>query len=521
MLAEPRLGIQLPLSLRKWPGTFHPGDVGLGNWDFVKRFGRQMPGGGVGTWQDGVESEKLARTMVSGPLDINCLGCHDAAAGHDQTQYAAQVAQENFRWAGAATSDFASVSGSAADMPDTFDYVMPEPLNDSRLRPPEIAYREGAFDDENRVLFNVVRRPPSARCYFCHSTAPADLSSHPRWLTDEDVHLAAGMLCVDCHRNDIEHEIVRGYPSEAFVNSPVPSFSCESCHLGQRGNGADEGALGAPRPRHVGLPPVHFERMTCTACHSGAALSSQASNVKTSMSHGLGLHGVSTRPTTLPHILSPVFARDDENRIAPHHLVWPSFWAEQLDEEIRPVSLQVVSSVFSEMRELEIGETGWPELSEEDITAVLRLLDDNEAVSGRPAYVTGGQLIQLSEGGVLETTEDHPIAEPYAWCFAHDVRPAAQSLGARDCTECHAVGSNFFFASVPGDSPLASARSSSYMLDFQELDHSYTVALAKAWRWRPVSKALYVLSSCILLIVLVGWSWRAMLAAGRWREEDR
>ena len=31
-----------------------------------------------------------------------------------------------------------------------------------------------------------------------------------RWESEEDVHLAAGMTCVDCHRNGVEHLIVRG-----------------------------------------------------------------------------------------------------------------------------------------------------------------------------------------------------------------------------------------------------------------------------------------------------------------------
>ena len=29
------------------------------------------------------------------------------------------------------------------------------------------------------------------------------------------------------------------------------------------------GRMGAPEPIHKGLPPVHLEKLSCTACHSG------------------------------------------------------------------------------------------------------------------------------------------------------------------------------------------------------------------------------------------------------------
>ncbi len=46
------------------------------------------------------------------------------------------------------------------------------------------------------------------------------------------------------------------------------------------------------------------------------------------------------------------------------------------------------------------------------------------------------------------------MAEPYLWPIAHDVRPAAQSLGVRRCEDCHSTGSPFFFGKVLVDSPV-------------------------------------------------------------------
>ncbi len=45
---DTRTGTQLPLSYRKWPGTYDPRELGISSWDFVLKFGRQLPGGGPG-----------------------------------------------------------------------------------------------------------------------------------------------------------------------------------------------------------------------------------------------------------------------------------------------------------------------------------------------------------------------------------------------------------------------------------------------------------------------------------------
>jgi len=56
-----------------------------------------------------------------------------------------------------------------------------------------------------------------------------------KWVEDEDVHLTAGLKCVDCHRNGIDHNIIRGYAEEADISqNPLAATStCEACHLPQ------------------------------------------------------------------------------------------------------------------------------------------------------------------------------------------------------------------------------------------------------------------------------------------------
>ena len=110
-------GTQIPLSYRPWPGTFRPEQLGLTPRTFLRLFGRHIPGGGVGE-QESTDADEITREFISGKLEANCMSCHDADPAHNQAEYAIQVVRENFRWAAAATCGFASVRGSAKDMPE-------------------------------------------------------------------------------------------------------------------------------------------------------------------------------------------------------------------------------------------------------------------------------------------------------------------------------------------------------------------------------------------------------------------
>ncbi|MGH7450923.1 MAG: hypothetical protein ACRENG_06240, partial [bacterium] len=121
ILVDQKTGTQLPLSYRSWPGTYRPEQVGLNAWRFIQIFGRHTPGGGAGEKVKSDPPEIFLRRLISGRLEINCLSCHDAEPAHDQAEYANHLKRQNFRWAAAATSGFATVVGSAKDMPDNYD----------------------------------------------------------------------------------------------------------------------------------------------------------------------------------------------------------------------------------------------------------------------------------------------------------------------------------------------------------------------------------------------------------------
>jgi Zn-finger protein len=465
-----------------------------------------MPGGGPGEMLDQTEApEEMMRSYVSGKLEINCLGCHSADPGYDQAEYVLQTARQNYRWAPTAACSFASVTGVAADQSDMYDPLMSDAI--------KVTYRPNTFDYKNRVLFDIVRKVSNERCYFCHSNFDLADEDAEKWKADEDVHLAAGLNCVDCHRNGLDHKIIRGYEGEDRVseNPLAASASCEGCHLGPESSASPaEGRMGAPRPEHPGIPPIHFEKMTCTACHSGLWPDKKTYRTKTSRAHALGTLGVNKSAEALPHIVTPVFADGANGKISPHKLFWPAFWGIISDDNVAPVALETVSmavgEVVSEQRPPRSGD--WLGLTAEQISEVLSTMAQ-KSIEGQPVYVAGGKLYRLGDSGEL-TAQQHPAAKASLWPIAHNVRPAVQSLGVRSCQDCHATDAPFFFGDVEIDSPLAAGRTSAKMIDFQDLKPFYVKAFAFSFVFRPWLK-LVILASCAGLAgVLVLYALRAL-----------
>jgi hypothetical protein len=522
-----KLGVQLPLSYRSWPGTHRPEQLGLTPAEFTKIFGRHMPGGGPGEVTP-TDTEEVARQYVSGKLEVNCLACHNAHPGQDQgspTGYAMQATKMNFRWAAAASSEFADVAGSVADAGPTYDPFMPD---ESEKKAPRTTYDKKAFDAKGNVRVLIVREAPKQRCYFCHSDLFCGENGEKpeKWCSDEDIHMTAGLTCVDCHRNGLGHNIVRGYDGEAAQsgNPMAATTSCRGCHLGdENGKRATGGRLGAPVPKHKGIPAVHFERLTCTACHSGPYPGDQPVLAKTSRAHRLGTINVNKDVRVMPHILAPVFAKQavtDPNstpKIGPHKLVWPAFWGTLNEKDgVAPVALATVAEVVGAvLKDVEVSGTGdWSELKEGQIVRALKAL--SESGQAKPVYVTGGMLYQLDDAGVLTSRQNHPAAAPYAWPLAHNVRPAAQSLGVGKCTVCHSTDSAFFFGKVGVDSPIASvAGLTKVQYEFQKAPHGRTWAFAWSFVFRPWFKVVAIGSVAVIGIVLLLYGLKALGAIAR------
>jgi Cytochrome c3 len=450
---DARSGTQIPLSLRDWPGAFHPDAVGVSPWKFVKRFGRHLAGGGIAE-PDAASMKKqpeAARWKISGPLEIDCLICHSADASYDAAERGRQIERENFRWAATAAAGFAIIQGDAKALPDDFDPDSPPPPDRQDLRPPRSVYDRTRFDGDNRVFFDLVSQPPAERCYFCHTARDIAPQEPTRWSPPRDVHVAAGISCTQCHRNGIDHQIARG---------DAGPLSCEGCHV-------ESGGLGSPEPLHAGLPPLHLEKIACTTCHAGPRPQQQLQLVQTAMAHGLGIGSKERDDDDAPHIRQPLFAASAETRpqLTPHRAVWPSYWGVLRDGRVEPSPLDAVEKAAARaLPRAPRGRAAEP-ITDAQVEAMLAALQ-----AGLPDGTTA---VRVHEGAVRTraAAASQPAAvEPYLWPLAHDVRPARQALGARGCTECHAEDAALFFgASAPGGGPPMHARM------------NYSAELARVW----------------------------------------
>jgi hypothetical protein len=524
-LVDRETATQLPLSYRAWPGTYQPSQLGLSNWGMALRFGGRMPGGLPEDHPGGADHP---RWTVSGGLEVNCLACHDASPAYDQAEYARQAAMENFRYAPAASSSLAVVTGSAKAMPDFFDYLLPSSVEDSlQDQIPKVEYARQRFLPNGKVAFDIVREVKVTRCYYCHTNIDVEQTGAARWRASEDVHLARGITCVQCHRNNLDHMITRGYEGEpAAAGDPFASaLSCRGCHMGSESAANQPGRMGAPYPKHAGIPPIHFDKLTCTACHSGPWPADNTRRMKSGLSHGLGEFNVNKSSEVLPHIEYPVFAPQQDGKLGPHRLIWPAFWGRLRAGSVAPLNPDEVRNTLRKGKLLKdlAPDGSWPPVDAEWVAQVLRLLDEDAGTAGPAVYIAGGKLHRRDSAGQL-AAEGHPQAQPYLWPLAHDVRPASQSLGVRGCQDCHSAGAPFFQGNVAVDSPLAMDRAVPWkMYRFEKnLDITYNTRLAGLWVFRSWLKTGGMLAAVLLLVLLSAYMLPALErlsagAAGNWR----
>ncbi len=384
---DARTGTNLPLSYRKWKGTFDPDELGITRWAVAKQFGGYLTGGGPGSPESlKVETVSSAdssaevlkgegaqnRSEITGPLPIDCMLCHRNDRSYSPETWSKQIADENFAYAPTVAAGLATIVGSMERIRTKPD---PTATSDSM---PKLKYDASRFRDDGKVFFDVIRKPSNNSCNYCHTNLAAETFGSNRWTHDDDVHIRAGMACADCHRNGLDHQIVRGFDGESHPHpESIASLSCRGCHIGseRHSNHATSrpmaGRMGAPMPAHRGLPTLHFEKLACTACHSGPVPDLEPTRIMNSIAHGLGSHAHRTSED-LPGIVAPIILNvkmpssslieamsktgdglrhntnsgdeidekesiDSEYRYTPHRMTWPAYWGVMKDQVVKPL----------------------------------------------------------------------------------------------------------------------------------------------------------------------------------------
>ncbi len=526
MLSDPLTGTQLPISARGRPGTYAPEVLGMTAWRFVLAFGRHLPGGGIGEPEPSVFSKmpEAARWRISGTLGIDCMLCHSGGVRHDPSEANRQIERQNLKWIPTVAMGLASVRGEARKAPDDWDPFMPPDPDHPERAGPSMRYDKTRFDADDRVLFDVAGKPSNARCYFCHTSREVGPDSPEGWQVDQDVHLSAGLGCVDCHRHGLDHAMVRGYEGEntAHAAPTGPSLTCRGCHLGDEGADAVPAALGgrfgAPKPLHSGLPPVHLDKLVCTACHSGPWPTGQVRRFQTSRAHGLGVASKERTDVTPPEILGPVFVPGSDGKLAPHYMVWPAFWGRMAGDEIKPIAIEAANeAVATALPERSAKTHGGEALDPEQVASVLAALAESGDPQAVFVYVSDGRAHRRDASGTLETFE-HPVAGAYTWPVAHDVRPAAQSLGSGGCTDCHAADAPFSFGRITPVTAAQGQRPVELMYELRGQSSAMLQAWATSFVFRMAFKVIGFACAAVLGWVLLVYGLRgtaALLKFGR------
>jgi hypothetical protein len=572
---DTRTGTQVPMSYREWAGTYHPRDMGISDREFVLKFGHHMPGGGVGATPpaateksaseeiDDTNSETTAsandeapaedktagRWKLSGDLAVDCMICHANDHTFNPEAWWDQISKENFAWASSVAIGLAQVDGTVASLPDDFD---PEAEDNDGKQLPKTTYTPLRVNAENKIHFDVIRTPSNNACYYCHTHRPVGEDAGPKWIHDQDVHLQAGMSCADCHRNGIGHHTVRGYEGEQHpTGQPVYTLSCRGCHMDEHAEDGvtSGGRLGAPKPLHKGLPPLHLERLSCTACHSGPDPEQDVPQVQTAMAHLLGLPSHHLGADLQPGLTAPTFARDN-GVLYPHRMVWPAFWGKMVEDEITPLHPEKVNDAVRRVLRVRRGKTFTETMmdvklskddtikalgeeraavSEDELTdqekakleiaksklaveefkeklgkALEELKEAIEEENATPVYVSAGKAYRLSGEAVEEFS--HKAAEPYAWKLAHDVRPARWSTGTEGCYECHSLGSAIFEGEVtalgpaPDETPVKRA-----MYELAEYDKTKLDAWSLSFQGRTAFKWMGFIAAGTVGLVLLSF----------------
>ena len=264
---------------------------GLSAWEWARTFGYAFPGGGIASCPAAMAEEagEHQRWFVTGPLEMNCLACH-SQDGYDVSEWAKQTMRENWSGAALAAAGYARVEGMNARLDASWDPFVAENPDDHLFKVPQkVVYDRTRFDDKGRCMFRV-GKPRNENCLACHSVSEAGMESHAIM---GDVHLQRGMRCIDCHQNGMDHRI--------------ETKSCRSCHMEKGGAG--------PRPVHEGIPLVHFEKLSCTVCHSGVTKDGGRAQVRTMRANRIGIYGKARWETDVPFIEEPFVRKNADGNV--------------------------------------------------------------------------------------------------------------------------------------------------------------------------------------------------------------
>ena len=530
-------------------GNCHPGGGPLEQDRDGRRYDtwmRNPASGMVVGGENGLSGDYFkARWSETGVIEADCLLCH--LPEYDLKKRNGELANLNFRWAATAGAGFGTVTGKVG-------------ANER----PSIAYDRSRFDADGKVLVHIAPEPRNEACLNCHFK-PDWKKRGAAYSARTDVHMVAGLRCVDCHaagsraadpriRGREVHQFGKGDDPSGWVRNDLDNTvrSCESCHL--------EGWRNAPRATHAWLPPLHMEKLACQTCH----IPTRA--VKSALVEASDVYNPAPRITPPPkHIWTfydqemafwnhygelDLFTGKDEptnvtrptlirykgkvypaNRV---HSAWVGF-----EEQGKPGLNQLFMKDYFQMWTRHRADPGhkYPELAKitddnhDGVIEVNRADEIDALLKATRAYLlaTGfplakRRLVWVSDSrAYYSSTEFRDLpreeyeATAYAsvYKFSHDVAPARAALGSGGCTDCHRPGSPFFQGAVLDAAFTGDDARPRWIPNHEILGISSFWVRLGAFREAWLKPLVYGLGAILLL--LFGGLGMGRLATGRFR----
>jgi len=518
-------------------GNCHPGGGPLEFDREGKRYDTWMgdPASGLTAGGDnGLDGDYYkARWSETGVIEADCLLCH--MPEYDLKKRNAELASLNFRWAATAGAGFGTVTGKVG-----------------ASERPTVAYDASKFDADGNVLVHMAPEPRNEACLGCHFK-PDWKKRGAAYSARTDVHVVAGLRCVDCHaagsravdpriRGREVHQFGKGDDPSGWVRNDLDDTvrSCESCHV--------QGWRNAPRATHAWLPPLHLEKIACQTCHIPARA------VKSALVQASDVYNPAPRITPpAKHIWTfydqerafwnhygelELFTGKDEptnvtrptlirykgkiypaNRV---HSAWVGF-----EEQGKPGLNQLLMKDFFQMWTQHRADPRgkYPELATitdddkdgvievnrpEEIDALLAATRAHLAATGFP--LEKRRLVWVSDSRAhYSSTDSRDLpregheATAYAstYKFSHDVSPARAALGSGGCTDCHRTGSPFFQGAVLAEAFSGNDARPRWVPNHEILGISSFWVKVGAFREERLKPVLYGLGGLLALLALL------------------
>jgi len=478
-----------------------------------------------------------ARWNETGVLEGDCMICHQPEYNYSERKK--QLTNLNFRWAPTAASGWATVTGSIQEG-----------------IPVKVTYNSSLFDADGKMSPHIVREPRNNACLECHAQ-PGWKKRGANFSMRTDVHLRAGLKCVDCHPagskalderiNEREmHQIAKGDDPGGLVRNDLDNtmLDCDYCH--------SNGHLGAPVAKHTWLPPLHLDNIACQTCHipqrtikpalfqagdvfnPGTKIPSKGKYLWTfygpDMQYynhygNMGMMGFDDKPTD-PFL--PVLARY-KGKIYPVnrvHSAWPAIEIDGKPGLMQPKMGDIYKMWTTHFKDA----TKYPELSEikddnsdgvievnraDEIDALIAavtsmLKETNYPMDGKRAVWAMDNRIYTSGTEFRTIPKEDWEASPYAnvHTYNHEVYPAKTALGVNGCTDCHSMDSRFFASIV--QYPFDEHGNTVTMPQYKTLGLNGTLLAIGAYReayLKPVLYFLLLLVGCIFF----GWAYKKLV----------